>query len=77
MVPEGQKVRTDGQTHGMDGCTDGGCQSYNPQTLSGDNNMSQHMRFWYLSNFSSNNGSGESAHQPEHLLHAYTKHGYR
>ena len=40
MVPDGQKVRTDGRTDGMDGqteWTDGRRQNYIPPTSSGDN----------------------------------------
>ena len=38
MVPDRQKVRTDGRTDGMDGPTDGRRQNYIPPTSSGDNN---------------------------------------
>ena len=37
MVPDRQKVRTDGRTDGMDGRTHGRRQNYIPPTSSGDN----------------------------------------
>ena len=38
MVPDRQKVRTDGRNGRTDGQTDGRCQNYIPPTSSGDKN---------------------------------------